>query len=171
MPTLYEIADDLRMLEELLLDSGGEITDPERERAVDTLFAEYLENRDDKIDAYCSLMREMEARRDARQDEANRLTELAARDDGAVRQMKGRLLWFLHDTGVSKVETARFRLSVVQNGGAVPVTITCAPEELPEQFRKITISPDNKALRQALEAGEALPFAALVERGFHLRIK
>jgi Siphovirus Gp157 len=171
MPTLYEIADDLRMLEELLLETGGEITDPERERALDVLFSEYLDKREDKIDAYCSLIREMESRRDARQNEADRLTELAARDDAASRQMKARLLWFMQDTHTMKLETPRFRLSVAANGGQTPLNVTCKPEELPAEFQKITISPDSKALRQALEAGEALPFATLVERGFHLRIK
>lgn len=43
--------------------------------------------------------------------------------------------------------------------------------QLPEQFQRVSIEADTKAIREALEAGQQLPFAHLGDRGSSLRIK
>src|SRR5262245_34808267 len=103
MPTLYQIGEDLRAIEELLLEVGGEVSDIDAERAIDQWLAEYGTARDEKVDAYCGLLKEMEARRDARRHERDRLDELAVIDDNAVRRLKERLLWFFEAHGISKL--------------------------------------------------------------------
>ncbi len=43
-------------------------------------------------------------------------------------------------------------------------------EELPERFQRVSVEPDTKAIRQALESGEELDFARLGDRGASIRI-
>jgi hypothetical protein len=171
MPTLYEISQSLEAIEELLFEVGGEVSDIHTEAVIDAWLGEYGQARDEKIDGYCALIREIEARRDARRLEAARLNDLATADHNAVTRLKERLMWFFEAHGIQKMDTARFRVSVANNGGVQPVAVLCKPEELPPQFQKIIVKADNDALREALEEGETMPFAALVERGRHLRIR
>jgi hypothetical protein len=66
------------------------------------------------------------------------------------------------------METARFRVSVANNGGPQHIDIT---KDVPEEYQRITVSADTKRIREALERGELLDFASLLERGRHLRIR
>lgn len=118
----------------------------------------------------------MEARARARATEAERLRRLAESDEKAVARLKNRLQWFFERHGLGKIETARFRLGLQNNGGKLPLLITedAKPEEAEERFHKVIptrVEFDKDAVRQALEAGEELPFAKLGERGKRIVIK
>jgi hypothetical protein len=79
----------------------------------------------------------------------------------------------METTGRHRIEGARNRVALVQNGGKRPIDIMVPVEELPHVYvREIRrLEPDMDALRAALEAGEIIPGAVLMERGRHLRIK
>jgi hypothetical protein len=171
MPTLYDISDDLLALESILIEAGGDVTDPEADQAVDNWLAELGSARDEKIDAYCSLYREFDLRAKAREEEATRLFNLASADLNAARRLRERLLYFFELHRISKLETERFRLTVAANGGALPLFVDCEPEALPEDYQRVRIEADKAAIREALESGAPLDFARLGERGRHLRIR
>ena len=78
MRRLFDIGDDLLALEELLSDAGGEIGDDEAGQALERWFDELGEERDAKIDGYCALIREFEARAEILENEAERMLALAA---------------------------------------------------------------------------------------------
>lgn len=181
MRTLFDISDDLLVLGDLLEEAGGDITDEQAELAVNDFFAELGTERDLKLDSYCALYRQFEAKAKARKEEAARLTALAATDENNADKLKKRLLEFLRVQNLPKIETARFKISRQTNGGKVPVifneTFIANPVELPEEIRRVTFSPDADALRGLLESGDTetrecySAYGQLGERGEHLRIK
>lgn len=173
MSTLFEIRDDLNALAAVLAECGGDVSEADAEAAIDAWLLETEGAMKDKLDGYGALIREVDARSAARKAEAQRLAALAGSDAATVERLKARLLWFLTDQGLEKVETARFRFSVVNNGGKVPLRLLVPPENLPGEYQieKVSVTADNEAIREALEAGTVLEFAQLGERGKGLRIK
>lgn len=173
MSTLYAIREDLEAIASMLAEVGGDVTDADAEAAIDAWLTETTEARDEKLDRYCALIREMEERAESRKAEAERLDALATTDSNAAKRLKARLQWFLEDQGLEKVETPRFRLSLVNNGGKLPLQILCSPESLPAPYRVevTTVKANQDAIREALEKGEALEFAMLGPRGRNVRIR
>lgn len=173
MSTLFEIRNDLDALADLLAEVGGDVSEADAEAAIDAWLLETEGARNAKLDSYAALIREIELRAAGRKAEAERLAALAKSDSATVDRLRGRLLWFLQDQGLGKVETERFRLTVCANGGKAPVRLLVAPEQLPGEYQreKVIISADTDAIREALEQGAALSFAVLGERGHNLRIR
>jgi hypothetical protein len=169
--TLYEISADLQALEMLLTEVGGELPDEVAEAAIDSWLEETAGATREKVDNYCALIRELEARRDTRKAEAKRLAERAGIDDGVVDRLKTRLLWFFEAHAIKTLETTRFRVTAAQNGGLQPLIITAPLEDIPDEFIEFVRKPMNPIIRELLEAGENLPFAELGERGKSIRIK
>ncbi len=168
--TLFAISGDLEKLSELLEECGD---DAQQQQLIDSWFEQLGSERDCKLDNYCALIGEMLARAQARQAEAKRLVDLASTDENRVKLLKDRLKWFFETHNVKTIETARYRLSLVRNGGKAPVILKegVSPSNLPERFQRVSIDPDTAAIRQALERGEELDFAVLGERNTSLRIK
>lgn len=175
--TLFEISDDLLALADLLEETGGEITDEAAENAIDDFFLELGAERDKKLDSYCALIREFEARQDVREQEAKRLLALAQTDGKNAKKLKERLLFFFQTQDLKKVETDRFKISRQANGGKMPVVLNPYleehPEELPEGLRRVRFSPDLDAIREYIEQNpeDADVVGYLGTRGEHLRIK
>lgn len=174
--TLFEIQAEVLALEEIILEAGGDITDEETEKIIDAWFAEIKTNRDEKLDNYAALIRMLEVRADVRKSEANRLLALAKPDLNLAKRLKERLTFYFENLTDEKiVNTKRYRFSMVNNGGSLPVHLdeylTAHPEELPEGYRRVVFEPDLVKIREALERGEELDFARLGERGKSLRIK
>ena len=171
--TLYQIADDLRALEALLVEAGGDISDPAATAAFEEWEAELSTNLAGKVDNYCGLITEIEVRAAARQAESDRLRDLARVDDNAAKALRERLLFVLQTRNVPKVDTERFRVSVAKNGGKAPLDVRVGPDELPAWAvkKRTVVETDKDAIRARLEAGESLPFATIMERGTRLVIK
>ncbi len=168
--TLFSIGEDLERLNELLDDCGDDAQQQE-------LISHWLEQtgaeRDKKLDGYCALITEMQARAEVRKAEAKRLAELAAADESRARLLKDKLKTFFESHGIKTVQTPRYKLSLAKNGGKAPLILddSVSATQLPEQFQKVSIDPNTAAIREALERGEHLEFARLGERGTSMRIK
>ena len=162
--TLLEISEDLLALMVALEESAGEVT-PELEAWFDTLGTE----RDKKLDCYAALIREFELCSKARKEESDRMAALAQADANAARRLKDRLKLFLEVQRETRIDTARYRITLAKNGGALPVDVAVKPEDLPA-YQKRTVVADIDALRKALEAGVEIGGARLKERGTHVRI-
>ena len=171
--TLYNIADDLRALEAILVEAGGDVSTPEAEAALAEWEAELSTNLAEKVDRYCSLISEIEVRAAARTAEAERLRDLARTDDRAALALRERLRFVWQARNLGPLQTARFRVSLARNGGKAPVSITAEADELPAWAvkTKTVVDVDKDAIRARLEAGETLPFASLLERGSRISIK
>lgn len=174
--SLHQLTAQLEDLDELIDSIEDEEITPELEAAVQQL----LDQRDGtydqwliKIDNYCAAITNLHALSKQRKSEAERLSQLAATDSKRVEWMKQQLKICLESQGVKKLSLHRFSLTISNNGGVLPLKLVCEVAELPPQFQRIEVSPDNSAIRQALEAGdiEAQKVAQFGERETHLRVR
>ena len=172
--TLMQIGEDGlaldALIEEFAATHDGDLT--EIAPQIDAWLEENANALELKLEGYTGVIREYEARAKARKEEAQRIMALAQVDANQASALKDRLKYFFEVRGLVKIETATAKISLVNNGGVVPVIIDeIAPEELPEKFQRVIVEADKKAIREALEQMEELPFARLGERGKSLRIK
>lgn len=165
-------------MEQILSNFDGDVTDEDKEAAVDALFARWLENGEElkvKIDNYLWLMAELEGRAEIRKKESKRLAELAKRDETNRDRLEMRLYAFLKVTGKTEFETNYHKLKRVAVGGKQRLTLLFENVmDLPKKFRTEIREwrADTEAIRAALESGDAkiAQFAKLEERGERLKI-
>lgn len=167
--SLYAIQNEITEIVETILDGGEDCA--EAQAALNEHLAGLDAALDEKADSYAALIRHLEARADARRGEAQRMRDLATADDDLAERLKTRLKEAMQATGRTKLETARFRLSVSQNGGVQPLAVTCEAADLPTELTTVTVAANKAAIRAALEAGTAIPGCELLPRGTSLRIK
>jgi len=168
--SLYTITEDLKSLVGAFEEHGH--ASDEAAAAIAEHTSALIESFDAKIDDYAALIRSCESRAAGRSEEAARMKKLAQDDESLATRLRLAVMNAMKETGQPKIQTARFSLSVVKNGGAVPVIIS-DEAELPEEFRVpvVTITVDKVAIRAALEAGESVNGATLGERGTRLSLK
>jgi hypothetical protein len=169
--TIFDITDDMLTLGELLDQAGGDVSDPEVEDAISGWCEELESDLQSKVENYCWLMKEKESRATAMLAEAERLKGRAMVNKNAAKGLKDRLLWVFENRGIDKVDTDHFRVAVTKNGGKIPMEID--PDRVPKMYQatEVVTTVDKDKIRHDLEAGKDLDFAALMDRGTHLRIK
>lgn len=162
MSNLYELNQNYEKVLNMLYDE-----DIDEQMVLDTL--ESIEGEiEDKADGYAKIIKELEAKRDARKAEAKRLTENAKVFDNRVNTLKQNLFNTMKSTGKTKFATDLFSFNIAKNGGKQALTID---GDVPPEYQKVIIENDNEKIRADLEAGKELPFAHLEPRGESLRIK
>lgn len=167
---LYEIATDYRRLQDLL--DSAETPAEMRQTIIDTL--ESLSGDfEDKAENMAALIAEYKATAEGCAAEIQRLNEKKLRAENAIEPIKKYLMAEMQFTGIKKVKAGTWNITIAKNGGKAPIVWDddIEPEDLPEKYRSIYYKIDTAAVRDALEAGEALDFAKLGERGESLRIK
>lgn len=164
--TLFEIGEHFYALESLIIDNEGEIDD-----TIDQWLAEYQAKEQDKIDAYCYLISKYQQIA----DEAERLAQRAKKYSSTVLDLKLRLKHYMELSGKETIETSRFTLKVVSNGGSIPVALNegVTADDLPDNFVRIIKEADLAKLRESMLRGDANAFryASFLKRGTHIRIK
>jgi hypothetical protein len=171
--TLLQLGGDESALSELLAELEGDLTDEETCKAIDQWIAENQDNLDKKLDGYCHIITELQARAEVRKKEAQRLAELARQDAASAQRLKDRLKWFMESRGMARLETPLHKLSVAQNGGKQAVRLLVEPEALPEYYQTVKVEANMDAIRNGLEMqrSELAPLAELEPRGTNLRIR
>jgi hypothetical protein len=173
MSTLLDIVGQMEALDTLLEELQGDVSDPKVESIICEWFAENKGAFDDKVDGYCALVRQMELRAAARQAEVDRLAMRVRVDENGAKRLKDRLKLVFELRGEKKVQTRRYMVSIVQNGGKAPVEI--APDaQIPEDCQRVipeTREADKGKLLEALEAGRVIPGVVLGSRGTRLSIR
>ena len=171
MPTLFEIADDLRALADLLAEGDAELAD-ETAAAAEAWFAELGGQEAEKLDAYVDLIRRFESEAQTANEEAQRYDRIASVRGNAAARLKNRLRDYLAATGQPKVQTATGRTVRIQKNGTAPLVVDDGLDlaTVPPELVKVSRSIDLAAVRDRLKAGESLPFARLGDPGCHLRI-
>lgn len=162
MSNLYQLTNNYETVLNMLYDE-----DADEQMILDTL--EAIEGEiEDKADNYAKIIKELEAKQNARKEEAKRLTESAKVLENRVKALKSNLFNSMKATGKTKFATDLFSFNIAKNGGKQTLTID---GEVPEEYTKAVIENDTDKIRQALENGEKLTFAHLEPRGESLRIE
>ena len=171
MTTLFDIDRDLRNLEEAIEEMEPDQQDAALLKWFADLESDLTEQRDRKIDNYCSLISELKAKESARKLEADRLVALGKVDGNKAERLKNKLLEYLNSKGINKLETAKHKLSVSKSGGKPPLIlddnypIALMPEDVLDRV------PNKSLIRALIEAGANFDFARLGDRGTSLRIR
>jgi hypothetical protein len=169
---LFQITNQIQERIQTLADSQAELGTPDG-KAQEELAYEFnvLDLQfEEKVEAYCHVIRNREALLKAREEEVNRLQRLVRIDLNQIARMKAVIKEAMLLTGKTKLETELFKVRVQANGGKAPLKF-CENYEVPDEFCRIKKEPDSDKIREAIEAGEVLDFAELLPRGNHLQIK
>lgn len=152
--TLYEMTDAARNLKALL--EADEIDEQTFSDTIEAIGA------DEKIDAYCQIIREYEAEVTARKSEIERLRTANDRAEKAIDRMKSALDGFMTASGQSKAKTALFSVSY---RSAKSVRIT-DESRIPERFLtvKTTTAPNKAEIKRFISDGGTVEGAEIVER-------
>ncbi len=162
MSNLYQLTNNYETVLNMLYDE-----EIDEQMILDTL--EAIEGEiEDKADGYAKIIKELEAKQNARKEEAKRLTDSAKIFENRVKVLKQNLFNTMKSTGKTKFATDLFSFNIAKNGGKQTLTID---GDVPEEYTKTIIENDTDKIKQALENGENLPFAHLEPRGESLRIK
>ena len=153
--SLYTIAEDQRLINELLEANGGELT-PEIEEAM--LITE--ENFLAKAEAYGATISEYDAQAEACANEIKRLTAYKKTCENIGKRMKERLAMAMEAFETDKVTAGTFRFSF-RNSTAVVVE---NEEMIPDEYFKTERTLCKKDLMQALKDGELIAGATLEQR-------
>lgn len=173
--TLYELSEELSDLERALEDI--ELTDEQQVEAIDIYLAGACgDELKLKVANYVSLMRECEARSEARAKEAALMAKGARVFDNMAKRLKSSLCEFMEIHSIDKLETDRYTIALTKNGGVLPLIV---PENLdastlPERFRVIVYQPNTTAIRSTLEEiGGTTDIGGITlgKRGKHLRVR
>ena len=165
--SLYAIQNEITDIVDAILDGN----DAEAQQALEAHLAGLDAALEEKADDYAALIQHLTARADARRAEAQRMRDLAATDEALADRLKTRLKEAMEATGRTRIDSARFRLSVAGNGGKQPLSVTCDPTSLPKELVTVTVAANKDAIRQALENGATIAGCELLPRGTSLRIR
>ena len=113
---------------------------------------------------------EMEAR--AYMEEAEIWKVKQIRAEKRAKSEKDLLKYILKQKNVQKLQAGKFKVSIVNNGGKLPIEYNVPPEELPEAF-KVTVftqKPFDQAIREFLDNGGESDLFHYGQRGQNVRI-
>lgn len=165
MATLYDITG--RMLDLLAIADDEDIEPEVFKDTLESIEGEY----DDKIEAYCKAIKNLEAEAKAVDDEKKRLDGKRKRLETNISRMKDTVMASLRLMDKTTAGGKVLKASIRKNGGVLPLVIDTAPDDLPFEYQKVTVEADNTAIREALDKGIGLTFAHYGERGESLSIK
>lgn len=165
MATLFELTIDEKRLLEMAEDPE---CDPQA--IADTLEGLQYEI-DIKAEAYCKIIKQIEADKKAYHDAAQDFLRKETTCDASIKRLKERLKWCMETTGRESIDAGLFKLKIAGNGGQKPLIID---GEVPEQFVKLIPQNDNDKIRRfldSLDENDACAWAHYGERGTHLSIR
>jgi hypothetical protein len=168
--TLYALDEELLRLEAELLEAGGAVDDE-----TDARHAALLDARDDKVEAYCLMIRRFEATADAVKAERQRLQECERALAASAQRLKDRLCASMRARGEHECLT-RIGKVRVQQAGRRAVELLVDVDGLPEVYRRVRTDADLGALAADLTSDDAEvracaeAVARLAEPSFYLRL-
>jgi hypothetical protein len=161
--TLYELTEDFIELEARL-----DVADINDEALLEWM-NELSNARQDKIDAYCWLIRKLEGEVNAAEKIEFEFSEKARSRRNKIFRLKDAIKQHMQATACDKLIGKQYTVALQKSGGVAPVNID--PESVPRELCQVKYIPDREVIRVKLERGEYVPGASLGERGHSVRIK
>lgn len=181
--SLYDLTQEAFAIREVSseFEDADAPTDEEAEAALLAWMQEHDADLADKIDAYRSVLSDLDDKVGTLKAEEARLKERRQMFEARADRMKRAIKTYMETAGHQKIETAFTTVSIRKTGGRLPVILATAwegnEERLPPVFRKATYRADLSALHEALTNPEselhelAGDYADLGERGTYVHIK
>lgn len=162
---LYELPDAIR-------EALDRAVDPETGEITEALGAELdaLEEEFERKAEYIALLsREAKAEAAAVKVEENRLAARRQAAENRERRLKDYLQGCMIAAGIDRIEGERAKVRI-QSNSRPSITWRGDPENVPEAFRRMTVSVDTAAAYEELKAGAELPEGFEVQTGVHCRV-
>ena len=155
-PTLYGITAELNAILAQLEENGGELT-PELEQALAINEEQFAAKSDD----YAHAILNFDAMANAAKAEKERLAALQKFYDNTAKRLKDAISAAMQAFGKDKVETPTMRLSLRHTTATEVVDL----DKLPCEYKttKVEVVADKTAIKKAIQAGETVEGAHLVE--------
>lgn len=157
LPTLYEIAGDLRRLLDLMNDPS--VSADDLLQAVEQVSSTFQE----KAVNVTAVLRSMESL--ARQiREAEKDMEIRRRSiEWKSEWLRSYLLENMEQCGISQIDHPRFRIAIRKNPPSVEIL---DPDSIPDEYlrERVISEPDKQELLRALKQGQEVPGAVLVQK-------
>ena len=155
-PTLYSITSEMEKIMSMIEDANGEIT-PELEQALAINEEQFVQKAED----YGHAILNLKAMAAAAKAEKDRLANLQKFYENTQKRLEGALSQAMQVFGQDKVENATMRLSLRHTTATEVDDITLLPSEF--KTTKMEEVADKTAIKKAIQSGEAVPGAHLVE--------
>ena len=162
MATLFQLVGEFQSLYDLATD---ETFDEESFNGMMDVLTADLEN---KSSGYVAVIQQLQMEQDKADELAKEFTAKRDARKNAIKRMKERLIMAMDALGTKELPAGNFTIKIQGNGGQQPLKIT---GDVPENFNKVIVEPDNDKIREALKEGKELDFAHLEPRGRHITIK
>ena len=161
MSTLWTLKELFYQLYELATD------DEDQQAFIDTL--ESLRGElVDKAAGYTHVIKQLEMEMQQCDQVVKEFSDKKEKRANAIKRMKQLMIEAMDAAGLESISAGEYTLKIAKNGGLQPLKID---GDVPDNFTKVIVEPDNKKIRDALLEGQELEFAHLEERGRHLNIK
>ena len=121
-----------------------------------------------KVENYARIIKNTQAEVEAYKEEVARMTAKRRSLENNIERMKEAAEYAMRLQGEKKVKGELFTLAIQKNPPSLKIDIE--PEELPQEFQTITISPNKEKIKAAIKEGKAIEGARL-EQGESLRIR
>lgn len=161
---LHEIPAACRAIDQMLEESGGEVT-PDVQEILDRIDHEV----ESKVDWIGTLVLEHQAKAEAYKAEADRLAAQRRLHERCVERLKSLLKATLEACGQDKAEGKFFKASL-QRAGRPGITWEGDPGAVPDGFRRVAVTPDLDAAHEAFDQG-CLPDGFVARFTTSLRIR
>jgi hypothetical protein len=153
--SLIQIAQDSAALEELLQETGGELTE-----TLETFLDEIQTNLTTKSDSYASMMDHISITAELFRKKSEAYRAAAKSAENVVERMKERIHTTMDILGRDSIEgnSVRFKL---QN--SPPSLIVTDENAVPQSMKIITVTVDSAKIKASLKDGISVPGASLVQ--------
>lgn len=166
MASLYSMTNDY-------VELMGRLYDEDLDEQIITDTLDCIESAmEDKCDSIAMVMNELQGDIDKIDKEIKRLQARKKTLENNHDRLKGYIERAMRAVGKLKFKTNLFSYGI-RKAGARSLVLTVEPDQLPEEFRVVTVSADKNAIKDAMKAQgvEALDFAYLAPASEYVSIK
>jgi hypothetical protein len=168
--SLFDIGNDLTVLNNLIEEVGGDVSDPLVCAALESWFSQLSEERGQKLDNIHAYIRMLEGEHYACERLRDEWGTRAESRKKRIEGMKAMLVVHLQQHGGKAESASGIKFRVQPNGGKPPLVINDDFDYDDERFFDLVPKIDRDAVREAIDRGETVPGAHIAERGHHLRV-
>lgn len=161
---LWELSAEIESLENQITEVQDDENLSEFEK--DQLMGEILEvwlstgkEFDAKVCKFAGYIKYLEALTEARKNEYRRLRELAEQSEKQAEKLRSYLVLNMQKLGKTKINGLSANLSLRKKPARV--ILNCEVEDLPEQFKRVEITPKLTAIKDFLKSSPDCEFASL----------